>query len=295
MMDWKKYEEEIETHFRSEYPSAQITRNARIHGRLSSTLREIDLLIEAQVCDLPFRIVIDAKYHNRKIDVKDVEEFLGLVRDVGAHKGLMISTEGYSEAAIHRASADDADVILDVLNFDELAQFQAFGAIPHAGSNAALLPAPFGWVIDATRRPGTLTWLYQQGLTIEEALKAHEFMYVNFWNKENKQADEIPDLPALLKFQESYIREGAPDAQITFIEASHRKDAETTIRCLRCMKYAGATEYTGFVDFKDFIFMCVLFTPDPLADKNLSKLRFVMRKVLPLKVTQKSATLSATD
>lgn len=38
------------------------------------------------------------------------------------------------------------------------------------------------------------------------------------------------------------------------------------------------------MDFSDFIFMCVLFTPDELAEKNLSKLRFVMRKVIKLKV-----------
>lgn len=288
-MDWKEYEEKIEDHFRREYPSARITHNARITGKLSNTRREIDLLIEGQICDLPFRIVIDAKYYNRKIDVKDVEEFLGLIRDVGAHKGMMISTEGYSDAAIQRASADDTDVILDVLNFDELGRFQAFCAIPRAGSNAALMPAPFGWIMDATRREGAPAWLYQRGLTFEEAISAYEFMYVNFWSKKD---EKVPDLTALLKFQESYIRDGAPDAKITFIDGVHRKDA-TTIRCSRRAKHAGATEYTGFIDFKDFIFMCVLFTPDALADKNLSKLRFVMRQVIPLEVTEKAANQSA--
>ena len=49
-------------------------------------------------------------------------------------------------------------------------------------------------------------------------------------------------------------------------------------------------EYTGFVDFDGFIFMCVLFAPDAPAAKNLSKLRFVMRKVFSLKVTYKDST-----
>ena len=119
-MDWKEYEREIEDHFRSEYPSARITANAKLVGHISKTERQIDLLIEEQICDLTFRIAIDAKHHGRKIDVKQVEEFLGLVRDVGVHTGIMIALEGYTEAAVERAHKDDADVILDVLNFKEL-------------------------------------------------------------------------------------------------------------------------------------------------------------------------------
>lgn len=145
-MDWKEYEREIEAHFRLEYPSAYITRNAKRRGRFSNALREIDVLIEQQVCDLPFRIVIDAKFRGRKIDVKDVEEFLGMVRDVCAHKAIMISPEGYTDAAIQRASAGDADVILDVLKFSELQCYQGFGAFPFAGQHAvALLPLSGGW------------------------------------------------------------------------------------------------------------------------------------------------------
>ena len=51
----------------------------------------------------------------------------------------------------------------------------------------------------------------------------------------------------------------------------------------------GMAEYTGFVDFNGFIFMCVLFSPDSLAQKNLSKLRFVLRKVIPLNITYSKA------
>jgi hypothetical protein len=44
------------------------------------------------------------------------------------------------------------------------------------------------------------------------------------------------------------------------------------------------TEYTGFVDFDGFVFMCGLFTRNDLTEKSLGKLRFVMRKVLPIHV-----------
>jgi len=190
-MDWKEYEEEIHNYFRSEYPTAKIVPNAHLVGRHSKTKRQIDLLVEIQVCDVIFRIVIDAKHRARKIDVKHVAEFLGLMRDVGAHKGLMIAREGFTLAAIKRAHSDDADVVLDVLNFKDFSEFQGLDAIPYSGTNAALMQPPFGWIVDGTRRPGTLAWLYQRGLTLEEAVTAKEFMYVNFWTKTKAQQRTI--------------------------------------------------------------------------------------------------------
>jgi hypothetical protein len=287
-MDWKEYEREIEKYFRSEYPTARIAANAHLVGRHSKTDRQIDLLIEIQVCDVSFRIVIDAKHHARKIDVKHVEEFLGLMRDVSAHKGLMIAPEGFTSAAIERAHSDDADVLLDVLNFKDLAEFQGLSAIPYSGINGALIQPPFGWIVDGTRRPGTLAWLYQRGLTIEQATKAREFMYVNFWRKD--EAAAAHDLQTLFAHQESYMRGGEnPVNDIDFIDGAHRTDGlPTAIRIARFKFHPGMAEYTGFIDFEGFIFMCVLFAPNELAEKNLSKLRFVIRTVVPLKVTQES-------
>lgn len=291
-MDWKQYEREIEAHFRSEYPSANITANTKRLGKFSTTERQIDLLIEQQVCDLPFRIVVDAKFRGRKIDVKDVEDFLGMVRDLCAHKAIMISPEGYTDAAIRRASADDADVILDVLNFADLQHHQGFGAFPFAGQHAVALAAPFGWVVDATQGRGALAWLYQQGLTLDAAAKSSELMYVNLWTK----AEGVADLESLYEFQETYLRRNPHLASIAFMEGVARKDARTAIRSVvydatTRPGLPDETEYTGFVDFDGFIFMCVLVTRNDLMEKNLSKLRFVLRKVLPIHVRHKKIHL----
>ncbi len=286
-MNWKEYEQEIEAHFRSEYPSVRITANATLPGRFSKTERQIDLLIEEQACDLSFKVVIDAKHRNRKLDVKDVEDFLGLVRDVGAHKGMMISTEGHTEAAIQRAHSDDADVILDVLNFKELKDFHGLTGIPYSGPHGAVVQPPLGWIVDGTQGRGALAWLYQRGLPFEEATKAREFMYVNFWSKK----EPARDLESLFKHQEGYMRGGTnPVTQIDFIGGVKRTDAPTAIRVAKFHCHPGMAEHTGFVEFDDFIFLCVLFTPDELAEKNLGKLRFVMRKVFPLRVTYGKST-----
>jgi len=80
-----------------------------------------------------------------------------------------------------------------------------------------------------------------------------------------------------------------PVNQIDFIDGVQRGDGcPTAIRVARFKHHPGMAEYTGFVDFEGFIFMCDLFAPNELAAKNLSKLRFVLRTVLPLSVNQKS-------
>lgn len=277
-MDWKEYEKEISDYFRSEYADAKFTPNAKVLGRFSKVERQIDLLIEGEFSDFKFRVVIDGKYWKKKIDVTDVEAFIGFVRDVDADRGVMISVEGYTPAAVNRSYYDDSGIELDVLNFKELDRFHAFGAIPFAGENGVVLPAPFGWVIDGTRREGMVATLYQRGLTLESAGQAREWMYINFWTKDEK----ANDIESLCKVQESYLKT-MPESEIEYQNGPIRKDARTKIRLLKADTYP-TPEYTGFVEFERFIFFCVLFTPKELEAKNLRKLRYIMKGVLPLGV-----------
>ena len=227
--------------------------------------------------------MVDAKYRGRKIDVSDVEAFIGLTRDVEAHTGMMIALEGYTPAAVNRAHNDDLDMILDVLNFEELKTFQGFAAFPYSGDRGVSIAAPFGWIIDATQRPGILATLYERGLSFEDAARNKEFMYIAFWDKRN---DAVNNLDALLKYQEGYMLEGSPDAEILLLERARnrRVGAETLIRRFKKKGYP-TPEYTGFVDFENFIFMCVLFTPEGQERKNLRKLRFVIGDAFPLTIT----------
>jgi hypothetical protein len=285
--DWQQYEREIEEEFRQAYPSAQITHNAKLVGKFSKVERQIDLLIEEHPSDFSFRIVVDAKYRGRKIDVKDVEAFIGLTRDVGAHTGMMVALEGYTPAAVNRAHNDDLDIILDVLNMEELKAFQGFAALPYSGDRGVSIAAPFGWIVDATQRPGMVASLYQRGLAFEEAVRNNEFMYVTFWDKRN---DMVNSLDALLKHQEGYMLAGSPDSEIILLgrARNRRVGVETLIRRFKKRTHP-ILEYTGFVDFENFIFMCVLFTPEHLERKNLRKLRFVIADAFPMKVTQQQS------
>lgn len=280
--NWKEYEQEIAEYFRSEYPTAKITPNAHLVGKFSKVERQIDLLVEEQGSDFTFRIAVDAKHYTDRIDVKDVEQFLGFLHDVNFDVGVMICPEGYSQAAINRAHYDDSRLELDILNFKELKLYQTFGAIPYAGDVGVLMPAPFGWIVDGRRSPAWTACLYQRGVSLEEAMGASEWMYVKFSMKDEK----VRDLEALLQIQETYMRHERADAEITFLDSVRRDDGvKTLIRRFKTASYP-APEYTGFVDFKKFIFFCVLFSPVELQEKNLRKLRYIMRKVLPLAIKQ---------
>ena len=134
-------------------------------------------------------IVWDGKHFAHKVNGGEVEEFTGLVRDVGAHKGVLVTNVGYTAGALKRAQSEEWDIELDILTPAELAKFQAKCAIPHAGSWSVLLPAPFGWVVDGSRlaEKQLLAFMYRRGLcSFTHAQLETEFIYVNFWIKHNE-------------------------------------------------------------------------------------------------------------
>jgi hypothetical protein len=280
-MNWKDYEEEIFENFKSIYSNAEITHDVSLQGRYSSVKRQIDILIEDYVAGNRMRIIVDGKFFSKNIDVKDVEMFIGMLNDCEANKGLLITQKGFSSAAIKRAYFDPFDIELDILNFNDLYQFQGLVGIPYNGKYGVVLSAPFGWIIDATRRPNMLATLYQRGLSLEQAGKLKEWMYVNICSKD----DTIKGLDDFLIYQENYILKDFPDAKINYLPTIKRNDSLVKLREIHIKSYP-TKEYTGFIDFKDFIFFCVLFTPEELKKKNIRKIENVMQQASPIYVNQ---------
>jgi hypothetical protein len=278
-MDWKDYENEIFTHFKVQYPNAEITQNVMIKGRFSKVERQIDILIEDYIAGNRIRIVVDGKFFSQKIDVKSVEMFIGMLNDCEANKGLLITQEGYSQAAINRAYHDVIDIELDILNFKDLQQLQGYGGIVHSGNHGAILPAPFGWIIDGSQRNNMLATFYQRGLTFEQAVENKEFIYVNIYHKDN----EIKDLDSFIEFQKEYTIKDFPNAKVKYLTTIKRNDTNVKLREIDIDTYP-TKEYTGFVEFDDFILFCVLFTPEELRKKNIKKLENILMSALPLNV-----------
>lgn len=102
---WKLYERVVAA-FEAEAADmeASVTPNASLVGSISGAKRQIDVLVDARWGnDIERRVIFDAKRRSRKIDVKDVEAFEGLMRDVRAARGVLVCTKGYTKAALRRA------------------------------------------------------------------------------------------------------------------------------------------------------------------------------------------------
>lgn len=84
-------------------PGVRVTHNTTLRGYDSETARQIDVMVEQSIGQFSMFIVIDCKDYKKPVDVKGVEEFVGLVRDVRAHQGCLVSAMGFSQSARKRA------------------------------------------------------------------------------------------------------------------------------------------------------------------------------------------------
>ena len=105
--DWRSYERVVAA-LEGEHLGAGIeisaTMNARLTGAISGVKRQIDLLIEARWDDHRIRrIIVDAKLDGRRLSVKDIEPFEGMMRDCRAEYGVLVCPNGWTLGAQRRA------------------------------------------------------------------------------------------------------------------------------------------------------------------------------------------------
>jgi hypothetical protein len=121
---WKLYERQIFDALRQKAPDAVVEPDARLLGRYSEVDRQIDVLVTGTFpgLDRPQWMVVECKAFSHRVDVKDVEMTFGLVEDVGAPFGLIVTTEGYSQAAKRRAF-HCRGLTLEVVPLDDLSRW----------------------------------------------------------------------------------------------------------------------------------------------------------------------------
>lgn len=97
-----------------------ITSDVDLPGRLSRVDRQIDILVEGSFAGIARAIMaVDCKCWSSKVDVKDMEAFIGLLDDVGVHLGMLVTTKGFTPAAERRAT----HVLQEVVPLVEIAVF----------------------------------------------------------------------------------------------------------------------------------------------------------------------------
>ena len=277
--EWWKYEAELFEHFKFEHPESTVIHDTKLPGLKSGIDRQVDILIQESLGDSTIRTVIEAKHYKRKVDVKQVESILGMLDDIGVDRGILITTQGYSKAALTRAHRDDVQLELDIYSTAELSMFQSHTAIPYAGDRGVLMLAPLGWIVDGSSVNNAVATLYRRGLTFPEAGLEKEFMYINFWKKKPPS----DTLEKLIESQNTQIHQRFPAAKTSVEYSQLGKNRRGAIRVHKNPLYP-SLEGTGYSEFEDFILFAVLFTPEITLQRNLRKLDYLLRRAIPIKV-----------
>ena len=201
------------------------------------------------------------------------------MRDIGAGHGLLVTEAGFSRAAIDRARNGDLKLELDILSIAELKMYQVEGGLPYSGKYGVCLLAPFGWILDIRQILPCPATLYPRGMTLEEAQQNGSWMYVSFWHTAE---DSISSLSALVEHQNKSKELSYEGLHVSSHESRpiRRDGRKTHIQTATWDGLAGK-EVTGFVEFEDFIFYAILFTPDDFADRNTTKLIHMLARLQP--------------
>ena len=101
-----------------------IVPNAKIIGSISGRSRQIDVLLDSKNGESDKRIIVDCKFQKRPIDIKKVEEFEGMMRDVNAQRGILICPSGYTQSALRRAQEL---ITIRILTEEEIENFVMYG------------------------------------------------------------------------------------------------------------------------------------------------------------------------
>ena len=90
--------------------------------------RAVDICVRMKAGQFELIVVIDCKDYSRKVNVKDVEEVMGICQDVGANQGAIVTARGFSDGAMKRAR--DAKMNLYTLIDAESHEWQTLVTIP---------------------------------------------------------------------------------------------------------------------------------------------------------------------
>ena len=97
--NWKTYEWAVFNRYYDFYPDSDFTVKYKFNTKgKSGALRKFDLVIINKK-EKRIEFAIECKRHIRKLDIKIIDSFFGMLEDVGVSKGIIISPIGFSKSA----------------------------------------------------------------------------------------------------------------------------------------------------------------------------------------------------
>ncbi|MGD0520106.1 MAG: restriction endonuclease [Terracidiphilus sp.] len=234
-LDWQDYETYIFGTLQRLLPGAHIQQNVTMRGIISGRSRQIDVLVERDYAGVILSIVVDCKCYKRKVNIKDVEAFLGMLEDLGIRKGALVTTKGYSKSAYERAQNGSRQTELRIITPERLSEFQHMGdAYLWVEPVGAIVSPPQGWVADnEDTRPEKMQFvMYPLGHTRDSALRRGPFIYGNIILKRESK----PSIESIAESHELEAIETHPDATFKRLEpprfsaGANAKPAQTILR-----------------------------------------------------------------
>jgi hypothetical protein len=107
---WKRFEELVKKVQEEMAPNAVVKLDDRIIGKETGVSRQIDISVRQLVGNYDILVVVDCKDYSIPVDVKDVESFIGLVKDVKANKGVIVAANGFTKTAKIRGEKSGLDL-----------------------------------------------------------------------------------------------------------------------------------------------------------------------------------------
>ncbi len=116
-MNWQEYEEAVGKLYEKAEDLGQVYKNIKRPDKVTDRPRQVDVWVEFEKAGHTIKILIDAKFHKNKINVRHVESVHALAQAVGAHKAVLVASNGWTDAASEKATYFRMDLML--LTFDE--------------------------------------------------------------------------------------------------------------------------------------------------------------------------------
>ena len=281
-MTWQEYEKIVYKNISDNYPNAKLEFNSKLLGKYSKNKRQCDIIIREQIHNVEYLTLVDAKYYNKKIDVKAVESFISMAEDINADKGILVTPLGYSKSAYNRAENDKYSILLDIITLEELKNYQGFCAILYAGEYGMILGSAFGWIIDSNQRFGMIATSYRIGFDFDKAFKEKEFVYFQFWNKKRDPISAVE----LFENQIEQINERSK-VRYSKIEEINKNSKNLVLRKTIVENYL-AVEYACAIEYDEYIFFGILISPENRETVNRLKLIQMIERAKPAKIKHKN-------
>lgn len=100
---WRLFEQQITELASSMDDTTLVKHDVRCAGEVSGVQRQVDVWIEGTVAGRQHVVVAECKRWKNKVGIADVDAFVGKLLDVGADRGVLYTTSGFTSPALERA------------------------------------------------------------------------------------------------------------------------------------------------------------------------------------------------